>query len=86
MEDIHISQSTFAFLLSFVKLPFLKKNTYFLDLNFKFVLAYYCAEMDLTRSADKVTPINRSTQGLFMLYYNLYSIDVSFRHVLMLFF
>lgn len=84
MEDIRLSQSTFAFLLSFVKLHFSKKNTHFLNLNFKFVLVYYHAEMDLTRSADKVTPISRSTQGLLMLYYHLYSIYISFRSVLVL--
>lgn len=66
------------------KTAFSKKNTHLVDLNFKFILVYYHDDMDLTRSADKVTPINKSTQGSFTLHYHLYSIDSSFRHVLVL--
>lgn len=54
---------------------FPRKNTN-LDLNFKLVLVHCHTDSDLTRSAYKVTPINKITHGSFTLCYHLCSIDI----------
>lgn len=80
----HLTQPI-HFCISYVicKAQFSMENTHFLDLNFKFALVHYHAEMALTRSAEEITPIIRSTQAFFMLYYYFHSIAVSLRRVLL---